>query len=59
MVLSLINNYYLSCCALCVPEELNGVGASVNKADDVSNQPARLEQARTLGRNIIKYANRV
>jgi multimeric flavodoxin WrbA len=54
-VLNAIHNFYLSCGALCVPGELNGVTASADKPGDISSQPQRLEQARVLGRNIIKY----
>ncbi len=56
IVLNVIHNFYLSCGALCVPGELNGVTATADKPGDILNQPRRLEQARTLGRNIIRYA---
>jgi len=55
IVLNIINNFYLSSGMLCVPGELNGVVATADKPGDILNQPRRLEQARILGRNIIKY----
>lgn len=56
IVLNIIHNFYLSSGVLCVPGELNGVTASADKPGDILDQPRRLEQARILGRNIIKYA---
>jgi len=56
IVLTIIHNYYLSCGALCVPGEINGVSAVADKPGDISTQPHRLEQARILGKNIISYA---
>ncbi|MCL2198257.1 MAG: flavodoxin family protein [Defluviitaleaceae bacterium] len=56
IVLNIIYNYFLSCGVLCVPGELNGVTAVADKAGEVAAQPRRLEQARVLGRNILKYA---
>lgn len=53
IVINIIYNFYLSAGALCVPGELNGVTASADKPGDILAQPRRLEQARTLGRNII------
>ena len=55
MVINIIYNFYLSAGALCVPGELNGVTASADKPGDILTQPRRLEQARTLGNNIIVY----
>ena len=55
IVLNVIYNFYLSSGVLCVPGELNGVTASADKPGDISTQPRRLEQARILGRNIIRY----
>ena len=55
-VLNAIYTYLLSCGALCVSGELNGVCASADKPGDILTQPSRLEQARILGRNIISYA---
>lgn len=54
-VLEAINNFYLSSGMLCVPGELNGVTVSADKPGDVLKQPRRLEQARILGENIIRY----
>jgi len=56
IVLTIINNYYLSSGMLCVPGELNGVVATADKPGDILTQTRRLEQARILGKNIIKYA---
>jgi Multimeric flavodoxin WrbA len=56
MVLSTIYTYLLSCGALCVSGELNGVSASADKPGDILAQPRRLEQARMLGKNIISCA---
>ncbi|MDR1821487.1 MAG: flavodoxin family protein [Oscillospiraceae bacterium] len=56
IVLNIIYNYYLSCGALCVPGELNGVTAAADKPGDILSQPRRLEQAQALGCNIIKYS---
>ena len=58
IVLNIIHNFFLSSGALCVPGELNGVTASADKPGDIVDQPRRLEQARILGRNIIKYASK-
>ena len=57
IVINIIYNFYLSAGALCVPSETNGVTAVADKQGDISSQPRRLEQARILGRNIIKYAD--
>jgi len=53
-VLDVIHNFYLSAGALCVPGELNGVTASADKPGDILAQPRRLEQAKTLGMNILE-----
>jgi Multimeric flavodoxin WrbA len=58
IVLNIIHNYYLSSGVLCVPGELNGVTASADKPGDILAQPRRLEQARVLSRNIIRYAGK-
>ena len=55
IVLNVIYNFYLSCGALCVPGELNGVNAVADKPGDIASQPRRLEQARILGRNVLSY----
>ena len=57
IVLSIIYNFYLSCGALCVSGELNGVSAVADKPGDILNQPRRLEQARILGRKVKQYAS--
>ena len=58
IVVNIIYNFYLSCGALCVPAETNGVTAVADKPGDILSQPNRLEQARVLGRNIIGYADK-
>ena len=57
IVLTIINNYCLSNGMLCVPGELNGVVATADKPGDILKQTRRLEQARILGENIIKYTS--
>jgi len=54
-VLTAIYNFFLSNGMLCVPGELNGVTASAGEPGSILSQPHRLEQARVLGRNIIRY----
>jgi len=58
IVLSVIYNYYLSCGALCVPGELNGVTALADKPGDIRSDLRKMEQAKILGENIIKYSRR-
>ncbi len=58
VVLNIIYSWFLSCGALCVPGELNGVSAVADRPGDILDQPGRLKQARILGGNIIKYARR-
>jgi len=55
IVINIIYNFYLSAGALCVPSETNGVTAVADKPGDILSQPRRLEQAKMLGKNIIKY----
>ena len=57
IVLGIIYNFYLSCGALCVPGELNGVSAAADKPGDILDQLRRLEQARILGRKVRQYAS--
>lgn len=56
IVLSIIHNFYLSSGTICVPGELNGLSARADKCGDILNQEKRLQQARVLGENILKYA---
>lgn len=58
IVLNVIHNFLLSSGVMCVPGELNGVTACADKPGDILSQPRRLEQARILGENIIRYARR-
>ena len=55
IVINIIYNFYLSAGALCVPSETNGVTTVADKPGDILSQPRRLEQAKTLGQNIITY----
>lgn len=55
LVLSIIYNFYLSSGGICVPGELNGLSARADRCGDILDQEKRLQQARTLGENIIKY----
>jgi len=57
IVLNVIHNFYLSCGICCVPGELNGLTAAADKPGDILHQPRRLEQARILGENVLKYAS--
>jgi len=56
IVLNIIHNFYLSSGAICVPGELNGLSARADKCGDILKQERRLQQAKILGRNILKYA---
>ena len=57
IVLNIIHNFFLSSGAICVPGELNGLSARADKCGDILNQEKRLQQAKVLGRNILKYAS--
>ena len=58
-VLMIIYNYLLSSGALPVPGELNGLSAKADKPGDILTQERRLEQARILARNVMKYAEKL
>jgi multimeric flavodoxin WrbA len=58
LVLAIIHNYLLSCGAICVPGELNGVSAVADRPGDILTQPNRLRQARVLGENVLRWAER-
>jgi multimeric flavodoxin WrbA len=58
-VLMIIYNYLLSSGALPVPGELNGLSAKADKPGDILTQEQRLEQARILARNVMKYAEKL
>jgi len=59
IALSIIHNWLLSCGAICVPGELNGVTAAADKAGDILTQDNRLKQARVLGENVMKLAEKI
>ena len=56
ITINAIYNWLLSCGAICVPGELNGVTAVADKPNDILKQPKRLEQAKILGQNILHVA---
>ena len=59
MTLIVIYNYILSSAGLPIPGELNGLSAKADKPGDIKSQAKRLNQARVLARNIIKYAKKL
>jgi multimeric flavodoxin WrbA len=59
IVLTVIYNYLLSCGALPIPGELNGLSARADKPGDILSQEIRLNQARTLAQNVIRYAEKL
>ena len=59
IAISIIHNWLLSCGAICVPGELNGVTAAADKPGDILQQENRLKQARTLGENVMKTAEKL
>ena len=58
-VLVIIYNYLLSCGALPVPGEINGLSARADKPGDIMLQERRLMQARILAQNVMKYAEKL
>ncbi|MBN1976823.1 MAG: flavodoxin family protein [Anaerolineae bacterium] len=54
-----IYTWMLSCGALCVPGELNGLTAVADEPGDVLRQEKRLRQARVLGENVMHVAERL
>jgi multimeric flavodoxin WrbA len=59
LVLTILYNFYLSCGAIGVPGELNGVSAVAGQLGDILAQPDRLRQARVLGENVLRWAERM
>lgn len=59
IVLTIIYNYLLSCGALPISGELNGLSARADKPGDIMMQERRLNQARILARNIIEYTEKL
>ena len=59
MVLTVICNYLLSCGALPVPGELNGLSARADKPCDILSQERRIKQDRILAQNVMKYTERL
>jgi multimeric flavodoxin WrbA len=54
-----IYNWMRSCGAVCVPGELNGLTAVADEPGDVLKQEKRLRQARVLGENVMRVAERL
>jgi multimeric flavodoxin WrbA len=59
LTLTIIHNFFLSCGAICVPGELNGVSAMADAPGDILKQPKRLKQAAILGENILRTASHI
>jgi len=59
IVLAVIYNYLLSCGALPVPGELNGLSARADRLGDILAQENRLRQARVLAQNVMQYAEKL
>jgi multimeric flavodoxin WrbA len=57
--LMIIYNYMLSSGGLPVSGELNGLSARADKPGDILMQDRRLNQARILAQNVIKYAEKL
>lgn len=56
LTLTIIHNFFLSCGAICVPGELNGVSAVADAPGEILTQPKRLNQAKILGQNMLRIA---
>ena len=54
-----IYTWLLSCGAVCVPGELNGLTAVADEPGDVLKQENRLRQARVLGENVMHVAEKL
>ena len=59
ITLMVIYNFILSSAGLPVPGELNGLSAKADKPGDIKTQKKRLNQARNLARNVMKFAERL
>jgi multimeric flavodoxin WrbA len=59
MTLNRIYTWMLSCGAVCVPGELNGLTAMADEPGDVLKQEKRLRQARVLGENVMQVAKKL
>lgn len=57
--LSALYTWLLSCGVICVPGELNGLTANAAAAGDILQQPDKLRQARVLGANLLRIAERI
>jgi multimeric flavodoxin WrbA len=57
--LMIIYNFMLSCGGLPVPGEMNGLSARADKPGDIMSQERRLNQARALAQNVMKYAEKL
>lgn len=54
ITLNIIHNFFLSLGLVCVPAVLNGVSVVARERGEVMNQPESLENAKVLGRNILR-----
>jgi multimeric flavodoxin WrbA len=59
IAISSIHNWLLSCGALCVPGELNGITASGFEKGQILENPIYVRQTQKLAFNIEKYLNRL
>jgi multimeric flavodoxin WrbA len=59
MTINRIYTWLLSCGAVCVPGELNGLTAVADAPGDVLKQEKRLRQARVLGQNVLHTAEKL
>jgi multimeric flavodoxin WrbA len=59
IAINAIFTWLLSCGAVCVPGELNGLTAVADEPGDVLKQEKRLRQAQILGENILQAAEKL
>jgi multimeric flavodoxin WrbA len=59
IAINAIYTWMLSCGAICVPGELNGLTAVADEPGDVLKQEKRLRQARVLGENVMRVAKKL
>lgn len=59
ITINAIYNWLLSCGAIGVPGELNGLTAVADKPGDILNQKNRLDQAIILGQNVLYVAKKL
>jgi multimeric flavodoxin WrbA len=59
IAINAIYTWMLSCGMVCVPGELNGLTAVADAPGDVLKQEKRLRQARVLGENVLRVAEKL